>query len=528
MEIFDYSFWSVVPPLLTILLAIITKEVVLSLSIGVITGAFIVADLNPVKTVQEIVGVLVGTWENDELVVPGAITNPDNVMVLVFIVLIGAFIGLLVKSGGSRAFAAYLSTKINTKRRAGILVCIVGLLLLVDDYFDTLTNGTITKIVSDNNRISREKYSYYLDSTTVAVCQISPVSSWVAFMCALMASGLVAAGIEENAYKLFIISIPYNYFAVISILMLFCTALFGLNIGPMKRAEARAEKTGKLVQNSFGASDEDDFAGVEIAKGRPFDLLFPVIMLIVLVLLFMLYTGDFFQHHSIARTVNEMDGVKAVCMGFVVTVTVTMVYMCIRKVGNIIDLIEVAFVGVRSMMYAMVVLTLGWSLGSISEGLGAVDFMVGIFEGNVPSIVIPAILFIICGAITIALGGCWTTYAIMIPIVIPFAVGTDSSIILCLTAVVGGGGLGATCSPISDTTIVASMAAELSIIDHVKTQIPYALTCGVIATIGYLVSATTGHILIAYIVMLVLLAAAVFVLRRSSMKKEEERGNYGQ
>lgn len=253
---------------------------------------------------------------------------------------------------------------------------------------------------------------------------------------------------------------------------------------------------------------------MKLANGKPRDLIIPVVVLICLVLGFMMYTGGFFEHHNISQTIGQMEGIRSMSYGFVVTILFTMVYMRIRKVGTAPELVSAAFVGVKSVLYAVFVLSLGWTLGNIAEGLGTADFMISVFQGNIPPAVTPAILFLICAAMTFAIGGGWTTFAIMIPIVVPFTVATGADLSLCLTALIGGSGLGATCSPLADTSIVASTAAEISIIDHIKTQLPYSLICGAIALIGYLVTGFSGSLLIGYVVVAALFIAAVIVMKK--------------
>lgn len=513
MSILELSFWSIIPPLLTIALVIKTREVIVSMCIGIALGCMLLADLNPLRALETFVNTMIGVLNEDNTILPGSITESENCMVILSMIMIGAMIGLLVKSGAPVALAEYLSSRINSKKRAGLMTCIIGTLLLIDDYFDTLTNGTIMRAISDKNKVSREKLTYYLDSTTYAICQISPVSSWVAFLASLMAMGLISAGIEDNPYKLLLESILYNFFAIISLIMVYVVATFGINIGAMGRAEKRAETTGKLVEHTFSGDEEDEYANMKISDGRAKDMVIPVVVLIALVLTFMLYTGGFFQHHSISETVNNMDGILAMTYAFIITVPFTMLYMWFRKIGSIDDLISAAFVGIKSIMYAVFVLAFGWTLGNISKDLGITDFMISLFQGNIPPMITPAILFIICAAMTFAIGGGWTTYAIMIPLIVPFAVATGSNLFLCLTAVIGGAGLGATCSPLADTSIVASSAGEIAIFDHIKTQLPYALICGGISLVGYLVVGFMENLLIGYIVVAALFVVTVIFLK---------------
>ncbi|MDD6311117.1 MAG: Na+/H+ antiporter NhaC family protein [Firmicutes bacterium] len=518
MDFLDLTFWSVVPPLVTIALAIITREILLSLSIGVILGVLLKTHFVPLEALKLLLVTLAGTTDEDGNFVAGAITDPDNCMLLLVIILIGGMLGLLVKSGGSQAFANLLIKKINTKSKAGILTCVLGSFMFVDDYFDLLINGTINKEICDKNKMAREKLTYYLDSVTAAACQLSPISSWAAFVCSMLGASLVSAGIDKNTYMVYLSSIPNNFFAIASIVMLFSVAIFGINIGPMRKAELRAETTGKLWDNTFSGSDEDDFASLEISKGQAKDLIIPIAILITSVVLFMMQSGGFFQHHSVVRTVNEMDGIPAILSGFICSIIITVIYLNLRKLATVGELINAIITGFKSMFYALCVLSLGWTLGSISESMGIADFMISLFGDTVPVFLIPALLLLICSGMTFAIGGGWTTYAVMTPVIVPFALATGADLSMCLSAMVAAGALGALCSPLADTSIVASMSGGIAILDHVKTQIPYAAICGVMAVIAYIAKGLTGSLLIAYAALAIMLFITIFILTRVNKK----------
>ncbi len=521
MNFLELPFWSVIPPLLTIFLVLKTRKILLSMAVGITLGCFILGKFNPINALKHFDSIFIGTYNEDGTLIPGSITTPDNLMVLLSMVIIGALIGLLVKSGGSHAFAEYMARRVNSKKRAGLMTCLLGTLLMIDDYFDNLTTGATMRAISDKNSVPREKLSYYIDSTVCGINSISPISSWSAFLAGLLATGMATAGLEGNSYQLLLKSIPYNFFIFVCLVMVYCVAAFNLNIGPMARAEKRAATTGKLVEHSFsGDSDEEaSYDELEPAKGKPVDLIFPIALLICLVLFFMLYTGGFFVHHNLMQTVSQMEGIRSLMYGLVFTIIITAIYLRIRNTAPFTELASAAFVGIKSILYANLVLILGWTLGGVSESLGITQFLISVFQGNIPPVLTPAILFLLCAATAFAIGGGWTTFAIMIPVVVPFAVATDADMLLCISAIIGGAGMGATCSPLADTSIVSATSGELSIIDHIKTQAPYSIVCGVIALVGYLVSGFTENLIFGYGAVAALFVISVIIMKKVSLKE---------
>lgn len=521
MNFLELSFWSVIPPLLTIFLVLKTRKILLSMAVGITLGCFILGKFNPINALKHFDSIFIGTYNEDGTLTPGSITTPDNLMVLLSMVIIGALIGLLVKSGGSHAFAEYMARRINSKKRAGLMTCLLGTLLMIDDYFDNLTTGATMRAISDKNSVPREKLSYYIDSTVCGINSISPISSWSAFLAGLLATGMATAGLEGNSYQLLLRSIPYNFFIFVCLVMVYCVAAFNLNIGPMARAEKRAATTGKLLEHSFsGDSDEEaSYDELEPAKGKPVDLIFPITLLICLVLFFMLYTGGFFTHYDLMQTVSQMEGIRSLMYGLVFTIIITAIYLRIRNTAPFTELASAAFVGIKSILYANLVLILGWTLGGVSESLGITQFLISVFQGNIPPVFTPAILFLLCAATAFAIGGGWTTFAIMIPVVVPFAVATDADMLLCISAIIGGAGMGATCSPLADTSIVSATSGELSIIDHIKTQAPYSIICGMIALAGYLVAGFTETLVFGYIVVAALFIISVAIMKKISLRE---------
>lgn len=519
MNVLELSFWSIIPPCLTIFLVLKTRNIILSMAAGIAFGCVILGKFNPINTLKSFEHIFIGTAEADGSMTAGAITTPSNLLVLMSMVMIGALIGLLVKSGGSRAFAEYMSKYINSKKRSGLMTCAVCTVLMIDDYFDNLTTGATMRAISDKNNVPREKFAYYIDSTVCGINSISPISSWSAFLAGLLATGMITAGISGNSYQLLLQSIPCNFFIFACLFMTYCVAAFNLNIGPMAKAERRVNITGKLVEHSFNGEEGDTYAEVEPANGKPRDLIIPIVMLIAFVLFFMLYTGGFFQHHNLMQTISQMEGIRSLTYGLICTVILTIIYLLIRKAAPVAELASAALVGVKSILFADLVLVFGWTLGGVSESLGITEFMISLFQGTIPPVLTPVILFLLCAAMAFAIGGGWTTFAIMVPVVVPFAAATGADILMCISAIIGGAGMGATCSPLADTSIVSSTSGEISIIDHIKTQAPYSLICGGIAVAGYLVSGLLGNLIFGYIAAGILFAAAIIVMKKMSLNQ---------
>lgn len=488
----DVGILSVVPPLLTIALAIITKEVLLSLFLGVFTGCMIIVNWNPFTALEELVVILVGGYDDTgDFVLSGVLTDPWNVQVLLIVTMLGGLIGLLVRSGASLAFGNLLSKKVTTKRGAQITTWVVGMMIFFDDYFNCLTTGAIMRPVSDRYGISREKLSYIIDSTAVGICLVAPLSSWIAFISSLIATSFVSLGIEQNGYTTFLMTIPYNYYAWLSLIMVLMVAIFKLDFGPMAKAEKRTAETGLLCDKTFsgGEADEDDFSSIEVSQdGKSVDLLAPILLLIGLALIFMLYTGNFFETRDLIDTLNNLDGMLALVYAIFISIVFAIIFYKIRGLSKVGESMIAFITGAKSMLFVIFLLTFAWGIGWVCDILGTAYYVADLFVGNVPAAVVPLILFVFACGMTFSTGATWGTYAIMIPLAIPLAVAMDINVVVCIATIIGGGGFGGHCSPLADTAILSSAAANIRHTDHIKTQIPYSITCAIAASIGYLVS----------------------------------------
>ena len=519
------TWWSIIPPLLTIILAIVTKEVLLSLFLGVFTGSLIIANWNPLHAMNEMITLLVGDYTDDEeFVISGSLTDPWNVEVLIICIMLGGLIGLMVRSGGSLAFGELLSKRIKTKKGAQTTAWLIGIMIFFDDYFNALTNGSIMRPITDKYGVSREKLSYIVDSTSVGICLIVPISSWVAFITSLIADSYRSAGIEGDPFKTFVMSIPYNYYAILSILMVMVVIIFGMDFGPMAKAEKRTKETGEVCDMTFsgGDADEDDFSSIEVKKGKANDLLAPILLLILLAFAFMLWTGGFFGEWDFLEAVNNMDGMLALVLAISLAVIYAIISYAVKRLSTIKDSLAAFVVGTKSMIYVLIILAFAWSIGGVCAELGTDEFVGSLFSDTVPAFLVPLIIFAFSCAMTFSTGASWGTFAIMLPIAIPLAVSMDVSILACITAVIGGGGFGNHCSPLADTAILSSASSNIRHTDHIKTQIPYSVTCALCAFVGYILSGLMDNFVIPLVATLGVFMVAVFILSRLFGEKRQK------
>ena len=510
------TFWSLVPPLLTIILAVWTKEVILSLFIGVYLGCLMITGWNPLYSLVKLFQLICDPYgDNHELMDPddiysgnaydsGVFVNPENMQILILVTLLGGLIGLFVKTGGSQAFGDMLQNKIKTKTGAQLITWGIGLLIFFDDYFNAMTNGNVMRPVTDRYNISREKLSYIVDSTSVGICLISPISSWVAFLAGLIGTEFAKNPeyADENSFISFIKTVPYNYYAILSIVMVLIVILLKLDYGPMAKAEKRAAETGKVCEATFGSTgDEDDedeegdFDSIKPSdKGNVAIFIIPIVVLIVLALVLILWSGGFFSWNKgdLIGAVNDMDGMKALITAIATTTILVVVWAAIARIVNPLAAVSAWVVGCKSMMYVILLLALAWSLGDICDQLDTAGFLTASL-GALPQAVIILLIFAIACVLTFTTGAAFATYPIMIPIAVPLAFATGVSPYAMIAAVIGGGGYGNHTSPLADTCILSSSSSNIRHTDHVKTQIPYSTLCAGAAAVGYIFSGIMGE-----------------------------------
>ncbi len=495
--------FSVLPPLIAIVLALITKEVYSSLFIGVFAGAVLYAGANFSGIMNHLL--------QDGII--ASLSSAGNVGILIFLVILGMFVAMMNLSGGSAAFGEWASTKVKSRKHAQFTTILLGILIFVDDYFNCLTVGSVMKPLSDKFNISRAKLAYLIDATAAPVCIIAPISSWAAAV-----SGFVQG---QNGLTIFIRAIPYNFYALFTIVMMFAIVAMNFDYSKMAIYEKNAIENGDLLTVHENLSSQDE----EISQnhnGHVADLIVPVIVLIICCLMGMIYTGGFFSGTSFVDAFAGCDAAASLSLGSLVALIITIVYYCARRVLTFRECMGCVPEGFKQMVSPILVLTLAWSLKCMTDSLGLAPFVAGMVEKMPASwmALIPAVLFVISCALGFASGTSWGTFGILIPIALAITASRPDMMIPVISACMAGGVCGDHCSPISDTTIMASAGAGCNHISHVETQLPYALTVLVISTISYVVVGFTKSAIPGLIVGVVLL-----FLFLNMMKKRQARMN---
>ena len=480
------SLWSLLPPIVAIGLALITKEVYSSLFIGILTGGV----LYSVSTSGGFPGMFKAVVQ-DGLI--ANIADSYNVGILVFLVVLGIIVVLMNKAGGSRAYGEWASAHIKTRAGASLATFLLGVLIFVDDYFNCLTVGSVMRPVTDKHKISRSKLAYLIDATAAPVCIIAPISSWAAAV-----SGTVDG---VNGIQLFIRTIPYNLYAILTLIMVVFIALSNTDYGPMKIHENNA-KNGDLFTTRSTVYAED--AKPSHSKGKVIDLLLPVIILIVLCVIGMIYTGGFFSGASFIDSFAECDASFGLSVGSLGALIIIILYYLCRKVLTFNECMDAIPAGFKQMVPAILILTFAWTLKTMTSFLEAGPFVSGIVESaTAVKLLLPVLLFAVAIGLSFATGTSWGTFGILIPIVTSVFskqladVGSSgeipSMVIICISACLAGAVCGDHCSPISDTTIMASTGAQCDHVNHVSTQLPYAFTVAGVCAIGYLIAGIVQH-----------------------------------
>ncbi|OUO86959.1 sodium:proton antiporter [Gordonibacter urolithinfaciens] len=545
MEGFDListGVWSIIPPILALALALITKEVYSSLAIGVFTGMVIYQfSLNGAGFEQ-----LVDSFTMVPQMMAEQIAG--NGALLLFLALLGALVVVIAGAGGSRAYGEWVATHIKNAKMAQILTAVLGIIIFVDDYFNCLTVGAVMRPVTDRFKISHEKLAWIIDSTAAPICIIAPVSSWA-----------VAVGgyLGEGGFTTFVQSIPYNFYALLTIVFVFFMCATKKDFGPMRVAEAEFQDEGAKqdippkdsaleAMATVGLSDREaadtlppfnmetvvaerdeldeaaqtaveEFKGIAISeRGRVFDLIVPIVVLIIFSILGMLYAGGFFKGVDFATAVGE-NPVFGLCIGVCVSLVVAAIMFLPRKLMTLSGYMEGISEGVRSMVGAIMILVLAWSLGGTCRYLlGTGEFVSGFLNSiGVGLALLPAVIFVVAAFIGFAMGTSWGTIALILPIVIGVFPADNPLFLVAIGATLGGAVYGDHVSPISDTTILSSAGAQCNHLRHVATQLPYASVVAVICLVGYLIAGFTGNPWISLAVGVVLMVAAVLVLNKS-------------
>ena len=505
-ESVQQSPWSLRPALIAITLALITKEVYSSLFAGILTGALLYTGYSFEGTINHIFQSIVGYTDENEQFVSGVLTDSYNMGILIFLVILGAMVAVMNKAGGSAAFGKWASEHIKSKVGAQLATIALGVLIFVDDYFNCLTVGSVMRPVTDKFKVSRAKLAYLIDATAAPVCIIAPISSWAAAV-----SGFVEG---ENGLALFIKAIPYNFYALFTIAMMILLVTMKSDYGPMALNERNAENGDLFTvqDNSLKVESPDPDA-----KGTVLDLVLPVVSLVICCVIGMIWTGGFFSGSNFVEAFSNSDASVGLAVGSFFGLIITLILYLVRKVLTFEDFMGCIPEGFKAMVPAILVLSLAWTLKSMTDSLGAKDFVAGVIQNNAQGFAwaLPAIIFLIGCGLAFATGTSWGTFGILIPIVVSAFQSSDPQLMLVsISACMAGAVCGDHCSPISDTTIMASAGAVCNHVNHVSTQLPYALTVAAISAVTYLVAGVTKSWVISLPVGLVILVGMMYVMKK--------------
>ncbi len=490
-NMFINTFWSLVPPIIAIVLALLTKEVYSSLFVGIVGGALMLNNFNLENTMNRVFS---GGFIT-------SVTDAYNMGILVFLVLLGMIVVLINKAGGSKAFGQWAETHIKTRIGAQLATICLGILIFIDDYFNCLTVGSVMRPVTDKHRISRAKLAYLIDATAAPVCIIAPVSSWAA----------AVAGFAEDGQglNLFIRAIPYNFYALLTIVMMICIVKMKIEYGPMKRFEQNAIEKGDLFSGKNPYENSETKEDNQKSKGRISFLLVPVILLIVFCVLGMLYTGGFFSGEGFVEAFSNSDASVGLALGSFFAIFVTIIFYLITGAMKFRDMMEALPNGFKAMVPAILILIFAWTLKDITIDLGAKEFVYNLVNGSAKGFqnFLPAIIFAVACLLSFATGTSWGTFGMLIPIVQNVFPAGNALSIVCISACMAGAVCGDHCSPISDTTIMSSAGAQCDHVNHVNTQLPYAITCAAVSFVAYIISGFVPNWYIALPIGIVLMIA---------------------
>ncbi len=505
---FAGTFWALVPPIIAITLALITKEAYSSLFIGVVVGALFACDFAPVATIDMIV--------NDGFVT--AIS--ENAGIFLFLVLLGVIVALVNLAGGSAAFGRWAKKNIHTRVGAELATFALGILIFIDDYFNCLTVGSVMRPVTDRHRISRQKLAYLIDATAAPVCMIAPISSWAA------AVSSTAEGLDTgiSGIELFIRAIPYNFYSLLTFVFIIAITLMRFDYGPMRGFEERASSTGDLSA-AAGSSDEN-----ANPRGRVVDLVIPVLVLIVTCTVGMLYVGGFFGADTSGCTDYAGDFIGAfgntnafigLPWGGIIALVLTVIYLVARRVVNFRDAMGCIPKGFQAMISPIIILTLAVSLKSTLNALDAAGYVHDLMKAASAGLynMLPAVIFLVACVLAFASGTSWGTFGILIPIVTAIFPGDSALLYIGISACCAGAVCGDHCSPISDTTIMSSAGAQCEHVTHVTTQLPYAITVAGLSFVSFVLAGFLQNWMICLAVGAVLTVAALFAIRNIEARK---------
>ena len=507
---FAGTFWSLLPPIVAIVLALISKEVYSSLFLGCLVGALLVSNFHPWETVVQLV-------QGDNGIVT-TVSDSGNIAIIVFLVILGIMVDLMNKAGGSEAFGRWATKTVKSRAGAQLMTMLLGVLIFIDDYFNCLTVGAVMRPVTESHKISRAKLAYVIDSTAAPVCMIAPVSSWAAAV-----SGYVQSD-NVNGLELFVAQIPYNYYCLLTLVMIVVISLLNIDYGPMLTHEYNAQVKDDLFTTSERPFEgADDYEKPSKGKSSVLDLLLPVIVLIVTCIIGLIYTGGYFDGVTFIEAFSNASAGPGLAIGSMIALVFTFVYFWLRGSISFTKSFESVPNGFIQMISPILILSFAWTLCGLTRyGMHSADFVINAMSGvGELAKFLPAVIFIIGAAIGFATGTSWGTIGIMAPIVVQ-VFNYDVQPTLCtigLAAACAGGVMGDHCSPISDTTIMASAGAHCYHLNHVFTQIPYALTVAGVAFVSFILAGLIQNVVINLIIAVALMIGTLLVIKAIVAKK---------
>ncbi|PRX34885.1 transporter (NhaC family) [Orenia metallireducens] len=477
-----YGWLSLIPPVLAIILAWWSREVLVSLFIGVFVGATIIADFNP----------LVGFMRTLDKYMIENLTDSWYISILLFLIILSGMVGIITRSGATNAVAEFVAKKAKTTRRAQLATWLMGILIFFDDYANSLIVGTTMRSITDKMKISREKLAYIVDCTAAPVTSMAIISTWVGHELGLIRAAFDSLGIEANAYSTFMQTIPYRFYSIFALAMVLFIALTGKDFGPMYDAERRARKEGKVLADGATPLASDELTNMEVnpeSKMKWYDAFIPMVAVVVVTIIGLWYNGT--SGWTEAMPLHEAFGnadASVVLLWSSFSGTLVAIILALFKGGlSLEESMEGWINGAKALAGACGILILAWALGLVTKELGTANFLVDLSKGTIPAFMVPTMIFVISGIIAFATGTSWGTSSIIMPLAVAMAYQLGSPMMATIGAVLTGAVLGDHCSPISDTTIMSSTASAADHIDHVKTQLPYAIVVGIVAILfGFL------------------------------------------
>lgn len=491
------TIWALLPPLVAIVLALITKEVYSSLFVGIVVGALIYSGFKFEGTVTQI-------FEGGIIKV---LSDSYNVGILIFLVILGSVVCMMNKAGGSVAFGRWASKKIHTRVGAELAAIILGILIFIDDYFNCLTVGSVMRPVTDRHHVSRAKFAYLIDATAAPVCIIAPISSWAAAV-----SGFVEG---QDGLAIFVRTIPYNFYAILTIVMMVGMVLMKTEFGAMRTHEINA-LNGDLYTTSARPYENATDDETPNPRGKVIDLVIPIVVLVICCVISMIYTGGFFSGTDFVTAFSQSDASTGLAMGSAFGLVFAIIFYMIRRVINFRDCMGCIPEGFKAMVPAIMILTFAWTLKTMTDSLGAAVFVEEAMRSVAGGIevILPAIIFLVGCGLAFATGTSWGTFGILIPIVVAvFEKSSPEMMIISMSACMAGAVCGDHCSPISDTTIMASAGAQCDHVTHVSTQLPYAILAAAVSFVTYIVAGFVKTAWIALPVGIVLMLIVLFVIK---------------